>query len=909
MATLMTGSTLGSPMHVSVVGSGYVGTTIAACFADLGHTVTAVDVDPEIVETITAGDAPIHEPGLAALIDEHAGDRLTATTDYGVIPATDMTVLALPTPSEADGSIDTSIIAAGAEALGEALAGVEEHTVVVKSTVVPGTTEETLAPLLRAEAGEAVAIGMNPEFLREGSAVEDFLNPDKIVLGAEDDRARSDLEAVFAPLIDRADPAVVETGVREAEMIKYANNAFLAAKVSLINDIGNICKEFGVDAYEIAEAIGLDHRISERFLRSGAGFGGSCLTGDQHVVAKDDTGTKHLTLAEFFEQYVSEGTLEDVSVLSRSADGTFAFNPVNAATRREYEGPLHTIRTKMNKRVTVTHDHPMLTLDGDETTVKPADALEAGDSLPVVADVPSDPVSTFDLIDIVDASSAFENDRVYLKPSTPFETVKEELYETLREYNRQFSYHKVYDLVRNNYLPLDVFLNYEDKLPVDRADLSLYTARGSGQTYIPAIIPTDEQFWRFIGYYLSEGHINDDTSGHGSTTRRRVELSFHPTDEPEYVRDVESYYERLGIRYQTTQQETTTAITVSSRVFAEFLEWLGCGTGSYSAAVPDTAFQATADERVALLSGLFRGDGHVAYPNHSNAVVYEYGSVSEELIDGMTLLLHSLGIVPSYKTSTSAKATRPAHFLRVSSKRQIVRLKEMFLPEERDRIDDRLAEYDRDIAPTGHTADGGFMSVPVRDITVEETTTDVYSLEVADAHTFVTTDGVVVHNCFPKDVRAIVAAAEDAGYEPPMLQATLAVNERQPERLLELLATHVELAGARIAVLGLSFKPGTDDVRNSRAIPVIEGLRERGATPIGYDPVAIDEMREHFPDMTYAESAAAALEDADGAVVVTDWDEFAALDEAFDAMTTPVVVDGRRIIERREGITYEGLTW
>jgi UDPglucose 6-dehydrogenase len=127
--------------------------------------------------------------------------------------------------------------------------------------------------------------------------------------------------------------------------------------------------------------------------------------------------------------------------------------------------------------------------------------------------------------------------------------------------------------------------------------------------------------------------------------------------------------------------------------------------------------------------------------------------------------------------------------------------------------------------------------------------------------------------------------------------------------LLALLDEHVDVAGERVAVLGLSFKPGTDDVRNSRAIPVIEGLRERGATVAAYDPVAADEMRERFPDIEYAESAAAALRGAHGAAVVTDWDEFAALDEEFDAMATPVVVDGRRIVERREGITYEGLTW
>jgi UDPglucose 6-dehydrogenase len=164
-------------------------------------------------------------------------------------------------------------------------------------------------------------------------------------------------------------------------------------------------------------------------------------------------------------------------------------------------------------------------------------------------------------------------------------------------------------------------------------------------------------------------------------------------------------------------------------------------------------------------------------------------------------------------------------------------------------------------------------------------------------------------SCFPKDLAAIVAAAKERGYDPAVLEAAIEVNERQPERLLDLLDAHADVAGNRVAVLGLAFKPGTDDVRNSRAIPVIEGLQARGAHVVGYDPVATENMRERFPGIEYADSAAAALEDAVGALVVTDWDEFAALDEAFDAMASPVVVDGRRSIQRREGITYEGLTW
>jgi UDPglucose 6-dehydrogenase len=431
-------------MHASTVGSGYVGTTMAACLADLGHDVVAVDIDLDVVDSLNAGETHIHEPDLDPLVSAHAGDRLTATTDHAAVADTDLTFLAVETPAREDGSIDPAALLAAAEDVGEAIADKDGyHLVVVKSTVLPDVVEEELVPTIERAAGktdgEELGVAVNPEFQREGSAVDDFMDPDKIVLGTDDDEQALDLLAeLYQPLVSDWDVPVVETGRREAAMIKYANNTFLAAKVSLINDLGNVCKEFGVDAYEVADAIGMDDRIGERFLRSGVGWGGSC---------------------------------------------------------------------------------------------------------------------------------------------------------------------------------------------------------------------------------------------------------------------------------------------------------------------------------------------------------------------------------------------------------------------------------------------------------------------------------------FGKDTAALEAAAREAGYDPAMVEAAREVNDRQPERLLELLDAHVDVADKRVAVLGLAFKPGTDDVRGSRAKPVIEGLQARSANVVAYDPLAADAMAGEYPDVEYAESAAEALDGAHGACVVTDWPEFADLDAEFDAMAAPVVVDGRRIVERRDGITYEGLTW
>ncbi|WP_339102769.1 UDP-glucose 6-dehydrogenase AglM [Haloterrigena salinisoli] len=276
-------------MDVSIIGSGYVGTTIAACLADLGHDVLNVEIDEDIVATINAGEAPIHESGLEERIAEHAGTTLRATTDYDEIRGTDVTFLCLPTPQTDDGGLDLAPMRAGAESLGRTLAEKDgDHLVVVKSTVLPSTTEEVVGPILEEESGRRIGdgleIAMNPEFLRMSTAVEDFLEPDKVVIGASSEDAAATLRELYAPILGREETDLVETDIREAELIKYANNAFLASKVSLVNELGNIAKEYGADAYEVLEAVGLDDRISDRFMRSGLGWGGSCFPKDVNAL-------------------------------------------------------------------------------------------------------------------------------------------------------------------------------------------------------------------------------------------------------------------------------------------------------------------------------------------------------------------------------------------------------------------------------------------------------------------------------------------------------------------------------------------------------------------------------------------------------------------------------------------------
>lgn len=269
-------------MKISVIGSGYVGSVTAACFAEVGHEVVCVDIDKKKMDQINAGISPIYEEGLEELLQKYAGKSLTATTDYEyAITNTDISFICVGTPSAEDGSIELSIVRAATASIGAVLAKKEGyHVVVVKSTVVPETTEKFVLPILEEIsgkiAGKDFGVAMNPEFLREGKAVYDFMHPDKIVVGAIDKKSGD----LVSELYRTFKCEVTRTSLSTAEMIKYANNSLLATKISFANEIGNICKRLNVDTYEVMEAVGKDSRISPRFLNSGAGFGGSCFPKD-----------------------------------------------------------------------------------------------------------------------------------------------------------------------------------------------------------------------------------------------------------------------------------------------------------------------------------------------------------------------------------------------------------------------------------------------------------------------------------------------------------------------------------------------------------------------------------------------------------------------------------------------------
>jgi UDPglucose 6-dehydrogenase len=273
-------------MRISVVGGGYVGLVSSACFAELGHSVDIIEIDEGKVEAINSGKPPIYEKGLEELLSKHVGGNLRAITNYDNVGNTDLSFICVGTPSGPDGSADLSMVETASRSIGGSLKESEGyHVVVVKSTVPPGTTQDLVMPtVLRYSGGvgETLGFAMNPEFLREGLAVQDFMHPDRIVIGSSEPKARDLVESAYSGL----NAPIVEVGLSAAEMIKYASNALLATKISFANEIGNICKDLSIDVYEVMRGVGMDHRISPHFLNAGAGFGGSCFPKDVTAIIR-----------------------------------------------------------------------------------------------------------------------------------------------------------------------------------------------------------------------------------------------------------------------------------------------------------------------------------------------------------------------------------------------------------------------------------------------------------------------------------------------------------------------------------------------------------------------------------------------------------------------------------------------
>ena len=826
--------------------------------------------------------------------------RLHFETDFApVLEHVRLLFVCVDTPPTYSGDADLSRVSAVIEELPDS----GEHGIVMKSTVPVGTGAN-----IRRRLGEmgkpSLGYASNPEFLKEGSAVKDFMHPDRVVVGG--DEASPWVADEVAALYGELDCEIVRTDVASAEMIKMASNAFLATKISFINEIANVCEETGADVAEVARGMGLDERIGSSFLNAGIGYGGSCLVGEETVVVRRDGRTFLAPLEGLFRQTSAEiGADLDATVLEpaglevlawRHGGESAEFLPVAALTRRHFDGEVHEVRTKMGRRVTCTPDHPFVvaTADGEAVGIKLASELSEDDWLPIAQHIDhgQETAATVSALAAIPAAGLASEDVIVRPAQSEIAGLAARSVEarSMALEHRRGSLARIHDITRSGALRLDEL----ERLDLPLAGSFLGTARNG--TYIPHELALDERFWRVLGLYLAEGHCSADG------LRRRLQWSFHPTDEEELVAEVADFWRGHGVKVDVRRRQTATSVTISSRLLAGlWCDVLGLGRNCYEQRIPDLAWSLPDQQKKALLAGLWLGDGSWSYVAGGPSVVLEYGTASRDLADGIHRLLGDLGFVASMRVGRTPKSKVDTYWLRLSGADQVERALFLVPENERDEIVASLERQAKRIAPTGyrrHSENAAW--VRVTGTKARPYRGHVYSLEVPGAETFVTTFGLVVHNCFPKDVSALKQLAGNSGYHFQLLNAVIEVNELQKRRVVNKLKKHLgDLAGKNIALLGLAFKPNTDDMREASSVVLAARLQGEGANVRAYDPVAADSASALLTGVDLRASALEAIDGADAAVIVTEWPEFGELDlaAAKQKMANPLIVDGRNMLD------------
>jgi UDPglucose 6-dehydrogenase len=871
---------------VGIFGAGWVGLVTGGCFAELGHAVVVRDIVPERIEALRAGNLPFHEPDLPEVLERNR-ERIRYTLDAEDLGATDILFICVQTPPTYSGDADLSYVW---NALDE-LPRVERRQILVMKSTVPVGTGDSVRAALEARGLSNVGYVSNPEFLAEGHAVRDFLDPDRIVIGAFHDEDAASVEALYSGI----EAPVVRTDVASAEMIKLAANAFLMTRISFINEIANVCEAVGADVVEVARGIGLDHRLGPHFLHAGIGYGGSCLTGDETALVRHNGRTRLVPLERLYAEVEDD---DDLEVLAwdptlRKADLARA----DTITRREVDGEIIEIRTKMGRRVRCTPDHPWVTRNG----VKLASELTDEDWLPIARPrVPASQRKVFDLLEGLAAGGIERAEVIVRTAPLALEAVGAgHLQERLTHWRGSVA--RSHDIIRAGAVRLDEL--DEADAPLDGATVG--TCRNG--TYVPVAMNANEAFWRIVGLYIAEGHCSTDGR------RRRLQWSFHPRAEFDLVEEVYVFWAAQGVRALVSQRPTTTAVIVSSRILAAFwTDVLGLGKNCYTQRIPDAIWTEPPAHKRALLAGMWRGDGSWSFVRGGPSVTLDYGTVSRELADGILRLLADLGIVASLRVARTSKSTCDTFWIAVSGADQVEQLLDFVREEDRATILASLGRQAKRIKPTGYRRDEDTVWVRIVDVARKPFSGAVYSLEVPGRQTFVTTGGVVTHNCFPKDSLALKQLASNSGYHFQLLSAVIEVNELQKRRVVQKLQKHLgKLRGKKVALLGLAFKPGTDDMREAPSIVLASRLLAEGAEVRAWDPVA--KPGDLLKGAVQCESVLEAVTGADAAVIVTEWPELRALpsSEVRQAMARPLIVDGRNLLDpgetRAAGFAYEGI--
>jgi UDP-glucose 6-dehydrogenase len=691
-------------------------------------------------------------------------------------------------------------------------------------------------------------------------------------------------ESFYQQVINRV---VRMSSPRAAEMTKLFENVFRVVNVAVVNELAILCDRMGLNVWEIVDAAATKPYGFMSFY-PGPGVGGHCLSENELLFVKNGHGLTCVRIGDYFAQleYQYPGVArkvtgvtilepEGIDILSFDLERREAcYKPLQALSRREYRGTMVDIATDDRRSLCVTDGHPMVVWTANLPQIKRASDLRPGDELIVPTQWP-DVVSIHQEIDLISHLAADEIGRTRVVPK----------HGHFKDYRAQLTLHlkaldiDPHEIYRSNRMPLRVYLELEqcNTMPITRRDIMLRTGHGSSWNAISAVIAIDEEFARLIGYYLSEGCITTDKS-------LRTRFVFN-SNEREYIDDVCHILGKLGLRYSKRKDKVWNAlhIKVSSNLFARLIrDVLGCGTCSTEMQIPGVLLGSPEPIRLALLSGLLRGDGDVDleqqtrhyyykkkqrfYDHSINVATVGYFSSSPRLFQQTVALAQGLGFVPTFKKN------KP--YLRFYGQHQLARLLSLFEGAKRADLESYARNRRKQMPTKSFTAHGNFATVKIRQISQTEGAHNVYSAEVEDTHTFVTSYGIVTHNCIPVDPFYLTWKARQYDFNTRFIELAGETNLMMPYQVRERVIRALNwqgraLNGAKVLILGVAYKRDIADVRESPAFKVIELLRRDGVEVVYNDP--------HVPEFQHSDLAMRSvpltdelLASADCVLILTD---------------------------------------
>jgi len=828
---------------VGIIGLGYVGLPLAVEFAKAGVSVTGIDVTREKVEKLLKGVSYIQDVPSKELKQVINDKTFKPTTNFSKLKDADAVIICVPTPLRKSRDPDLSFIVSASESLSDNIS--KNTLVILESTSYPGTTREILLPELENrgfKGGRDVFVCFSPERVDPGNKTYGIVNTPKVVGGIDENSTKLGAE-LYSLIVDEV---VTVNTCEEAEMVKLLENTFRAVNIGLINEMTQLCGKFGLDIWSVIKAASSKPFGFMPFY-PGPGLGGHCLSEREFVTVRNSSRVKSVEMRDLYNKYSKDnenGILrpsgENLQALSFDLrTGTSCWKNVSALSKRSFTGEMVTINTDLGRSIRVTDRHPMVVEKKGRLGLKYAGEIREGDEIPYLKVY--EQKKTSDEIDLIEelfkagrcSPEIYKLNKIKVKPlKSSFREFKDIIHSQLNEFGIDYSAR--HEFIRGNYMYLEYFLKIEDRLPFKREDLVLYTGRGR-ITKVPAVIKLDGDFLRLAGYYVAEGCITEDKS-------IRTRFSFHE-DESELIEDLKKILDCHGIKYSEFKDKgcRTRHIKVSSRIFGFLLkDVLNCGTDSYNAAVPREVFEMEKERIMQFLSGLLRGDGWVTVSKNSAAI--GFGTCNENLLNEIILLLHQIGIYPSKKTQNAKKQTKPLSVLRIFGSEQVDKIKHILSAADRRKIRKADNKSSKTVKKYKFREKANYILLKVTGIVREKVENcNVYSMEVNDTHTFVSTTGMIVHNCIPVDPQFLAWKAKTSSFYPHFIDYAEEINRSMPEyvltRISNLLNKDKKSAnGAKIHMMGVSYKKNVGDMRESPAYEIAQMLIDSKAKVTFTDP-------------------------------------------------------------------------